>query len=129
MIEGIEAFYERLAQAVHDSLPEEWSAALYEATFFPDGSVYEAEYTRKLDGKARGFLPSSGGARTFRQLRKAFEDAGKPLWGKARFELWPDGTFKLHFDYENCDANGDALFDEDKEVERSEARHKRLTQI
>lgn len=127
MVEGIEAFYQQIAESMIEAIPEEWSVASFEAIFFPEGSVYEAEYTRKLDGKVRGFQPASGGSRAFRQLRKKFKDAEKPLWGKARFELRPDGTFNMNWGYDDCDRDGNALFDEEQERRRHEARRIRLT--
>lgn len=127
MVEGIEAFYEQIAEALIEAIPEEWSAASFESIFYPEGSVYEAEYTRKSDGTIKGFQPASSGSRSFRQLRNKFKEAGKPLWGKARFELWPDGTFNMRWDYDDCDRDGNALFDEDQERRRHDARRIRLT--
>jgi hypothetical protein len=97
MIPGIEVFYQRIAQSMIDTIPDDWSSAVFEAIFFAEGSTYEAEYTRMTDGKARSFLPNDDGDEAFRQLRKKFKDAGKPFWGKARFELYPDGTFDMQW--------------------------------
>lgn len=127
MIDGIEAFYHRIAQAMIDALPDDWSVALFEAIFHPKGSVYEAEYVRASDGVARGFQPSSDGSKAFRQLRNKFQEAGQPLWGRACFTLRPDGTFNMKWGYDNCDARGFALFDADEELARHEARRQRLT--
>jgi hypothetical protein len=101
MIDGIETFYQRIAESMIEAIPEEWSSAVFEAIFFPEGSTYEAEYVRKADGKARSFSPADDGDKAFRQLRKKFKDAGKPLWGKARFEMRPDGTFNMNWVYDD----------------------------
>lgn len=127
MIEDVEALYQQIAESMIEAIPEEWSSASFEAIFFPDGSVYEAEYTRTSDDKARGFQPTSSGSRAFRQLRNKFKEAEKPLWGKARFELRPDGTFGMKWDYDDCDDDGYARFDEEAELRRSEERHQRLS--
>ena len=129
MIEGIELFYQQIAEAMIESIPEEWSSATFEAFFYPKSSSYEGEYTRKADGVARDFPPASGGCRAFRQLRKKFKDAGKPLWGRASFVLQADGTFNMKWIYDDCDHEGNTLFNEERELWRREERRKRLTII
>jgi hypothetical protein len=79
VIEGDAAIYAQIAQSMCEAIPEEWSSAKFEATFYSDSSTYEAEYTRKLDGKARGFQPTSAGSRAFRELRKLFKASGQPV--------------------------------------------------
>jgi hypothetical protein len=128
MIDGIEQLYQEIAEAMLATIPEEWSSAKYEAIFFASAFVFEAEYTRAVDGKARSFLPLSSGDAALRQLRQLFKDAGKPLWGRVCFALSPDGATNVAWGYDQCDANGDAIFDEDAEFERADARRRRLTQ-
>jgi hypothetical protein len=113
MIDGIEEFYPILAESMSAAIPEEWSSASYEAFYFPQSSVYVAEYVRAVDGKLRSFTPTGEGGRAFRRLRKLFKEAGKPLWGKATFELQSNGKFNLHFSYDNCDADGNMSMDDD----------------
>jgi hypothetical protein len=127
MIEGAAQLYQDIAQSMVQAIPEDWSSAKFEAIFFDNASVFEAEYTRK-DGKVRDFLPLSSGPDALERLRELFKEAGKQLWGQVCFELRPNGQFNITFGYDNCDANGDTIFDEDQEVERSEARRRRLTQ-
>ena len=98
-----------------------------EAIFYSGSSTYLGEYTRKADGKLRSFATASSGERGFRELRKKFKQAGKPLWGSACFEMQSSGRFNMKFGYEDCDENGDTRFDADEELKRAEARHKRLT--
>ena len=50
------------------------------------------------------------------------------MWGRACFELRPDGTFKVTWGYEGCDENGDLPFDEEGEMRRFEERRERLTE-
>lgn len=127
MIPGVEPLYREIAEAMSAAIPEEWETATFEVIFFSRSIVFEAEYTRKADRVARSFLPARSGQRAFRQLRERFEGAGKKLWGRASFELRPDGAFNLKWGYDDCDENGFALFDADEEVRRSEARQRRLT--
>lgn len=127
MIEGIEAFYQRIAESMTEAIPEPWSAARFDAIFYPNSSIYEAEYVRLADGKIRDVLPTNDGDRAFRELRKLFKQAGQRVWGQASFELRPDGTFNMRWGYENCDANGNTRFDEDEELRRHEKRRLRLT--
>ncbi len=126
MIPGIEAFYQRIADAMTVAIPEDWSVAEYHALFYPDGSTYEAEYVRQVDGRAISFLPADGGDRAVREMRKAFRQAGHPLWGQVRFVLRSDGSFKAQWGYDGCDANGDLRFDEAAELRRHEERRQRL---
>lgn len=127
MIEGIEEFYQRITQSMIDAIPEAWSSATFEAIFFDNHSIYEAEYVRTADRIAYSFQPASGGSKAFRELRKRFLEAGKKPWGRARFELLPDGKFQVRWGYDNCDENGFTLFDADQEFQRREANRKRLT--
>jgi hypothetical protein len=126
MIDGIEAYYQRIADSMTEALPKGWAVAHFEVIFFPDHSVYEAEYLRK-DGLARSFEPSEDGPRAFRELRALFKNAGRLLWGRAIFELRTDGTFDMKWGYEDCDADGNCRFDVDEEVRRREERFHRLT--
>ncbi len=127
MIDGLDKEYRLIAESMMSAIPEDWSSAKFEVIFYPNSSTYEAEYVRTRDGQARGFRPESAGARTFRQIRKLFKDGGQPVWGQAVFELFPDGRFNMKWGYDNCDDNGDTVFDADKEFERAELRHRRLT--
>src|SRR5262245_2593398 len=112
-----------------DGIPEEWSTAEYHAIFHPDGSTYEAEYVRQVDDLPRGFQPAGNSSKIIRELRQRFREAGQPLWGRVWFTLRPDGTFNVRWGYEDCDANGNAIFDEETEVQRHNARHARLTRV
>jgi hypothetical protein len=131
VIDGIEPYYRRIAASMMDGLPRGWSAASFEARFFPGSSVYHAEFNRK-DGVARSLDVTSDGPRAFRELRALFKSADRPLadrplWGQARFELRPDGTFNMTWGYEGCDAEGNCHFDEDEEFRRRQELYHRLT--
>ena len=127
MIEGIERINQQIAESIQEAIPEEWDTAKMEVIFFPGSSTYLGEYTRKADGKARGFATTRSGERAFRELRKKFREAGKPVWGKACFQIQSSGKFNLQFGYEDCDENGNVLFNEEEELRKAEERHKRLT--
>ena len=127
MIEGIESLYQQIAEAIQEAIPEEWTSAKMEAIFYSDSSDYFGEYTNQADGKQRSFATAMVARRAFRELRKKFKASGKPLWGRACFELEPSGKFNLRFGYEDCDENGDTPFDGEKWLKRQEERRKRLT--
>jgi hypothetical protein len=129
MIPGSEELFKTIAKSMIETIPEEWSSAQYDVIFFPDGSLYEAEYKRKADGVSRGFSPASEGARAFRRLRQLFREMGKPLWGRATFTLHPRGKFNISWGYDDCDENGDALFNEEQELQRHEKRRRRLSGV
>jgi hypothetical protein len=126
MVPGIEPYYQRIADAMLSAIPEDWTVAEYLALFYPDSSIYEGEYIRQTDGQAVGFQPGNDGARAIRELRKAFRQAEKPLWGQILFILRPDGSFNVLWGYAGCDSNGDLPFNEEAELRRHEARRLRL---
>ncbi|WP_417388318.1 immunity protein YezG family protein [Gimesia sp.] len=127
MIEGIERFYQEIAESIQDAIPEEWATARMDAVFYPDGSRYFGEFTRKADGVARSFTTNRQGERAFREIRKLFKNAGQPLWSKASFELNAEGKFDMKWEYDDSDENGYAIFDEEREKKEFEERYKRLT--
>lgn len=127
MIDGIEPLYQVIAESIQQAIPEEWSTAVMEVIFHPQHSIYIGEYTRKADGIPRDFGTSQNANRAFREIRRKFKEAGKPLWGRAWFELHPDGKFNMKWGYDNCDENGDTPFNEEEEVKRHEERRIRLT--
>lgn len=128
MIDGIEEFYRRIAQSICSAISDEWSSVRYEAIFFPEMSQYEGEYIRGADGKLRGITDDMSDAeRAFRQLRKSFQEAGKPLWGRAVFEVFPDGKFHMHWGYDNCDEQGYTIFNEEIWSQQHDERIKRLS--
>jgi hypothetical protein len=127
MIDGLEPLFQQIAESMLATIPEEWAIAQFEAIFYADSSTYEAEYTRRSDGKARGFQPAGEGSRAFRQIRARFKAAGKPLWCRASFQLHPDGSFNIQWGYDGCDENGNAPFDEEEVIRRHEERHNWLT--
>lgn len=127
MIEGIEEFYQRIADSIVDAISEEWSIATVEATFYPDGEDYYCEYVRAVDGVPRSFLPSCCREEVFRQLRQKFKKDQKPLWGSAKFELSSDGKFKMNWNYDDCDEQGYARWDADEWLKKQQERQHRLT--
>ena len=127
MIDGIEPFYRQIADSIQAAIPEEWNSAKMEAIFYSGHSQYLGEYTRKSDGRSRSFATGRNGEGAFREIRRKFKEAGKPLWGSACFEIESCGKFNLGFCYENCDEQGNTYFDEDEEVRRGEERDRRLT--
>lgn len=127
MIEGVEPLYQAIAESIQETIDDDWSSAIMEAIFYSESSTYIGEYTRSVDGKARSFPTSGKGSRAFRALRERFREEGKPLWGRARFDLRPDGTFDIQWIYDNCDENGDTIFDPEQERKESDARYARLS--
>ncbi len=127
MIDGIEPLYQQIAESMIAAIPEEWSSARFDVFFVPGSCTYEAEFVRAADSASRSFQPTDDGNRAFRQLRKKFKEAGKRVWGRASFELRPDGKFNMKWGYDNCDENGDTIFNEEEEVRRHEARLQRLS--
>jgi hypothetical protein len=128
VIEGIETFYQQIADSIVEAIPEPWSVATVEAIFYPDSIDFEAEYTRESGGIA-SFATTLAGDRAFRDLRRKFKEAGQAVWGQARFDLRADGKFNMTFGYENCDESGNTNFDEDEWRRRQDERRKRLTSM
>ncbi len=127
MIDGIEPFYQQIAESIEEAISEKWTTAKMDVVFFSDASEYTGEYTRAVDGVARGFATTSAGERAFRELRRLFKECAQPAWGRACFELQANGTFNMKWGYDDCDENGFAGFDEEEKLRRIEERHQRLT--
>ena len=118
MLPGLEPLFQEIADSMVAAIPEEWSTARVEAIYFSDSSVYEAEYTRKADGVPRDF-------ETPEQCLDAFDvrrdnDLSTPDsrcgGGPCLNSNQVDGTFRVKWGYDDCDANGDTIFDEDQEL-------------
>jgi len=127
MIEGIEPLYQEIAESINEAIQDEWDTAKMEAVFFCDAIDYYGEYTRKVNGVARGFQTILRGERAFRDLRKLFKDVGQPLWCKACFDLDENGKFNMKFEYDDCDDDGFARFDEIEQLRQDEERNQRLS--
>lgn len=121
MIEGIEVVYQQIADTIVQLVPEPWREATVEVVCLPGGMHFEGTY-RSEAGKLRGFATSKNCHRAFRELRRKFEEAGQPIWGQAHFVLYSDGKFNMKWGYENCDANGDTLYDDEAWARRQEKR-------
>lgn len=128
MIDGIEPYYQQIAQALEDAIPEPWLTASVDAIFFSEANWYEAEYLPAQGGQPKSIGMGRGGQRAFEELREKFREAGKQVWGRARFELHSSGKFSMKWGYDDCDENGFARFDEESELQRRRERFKRLTE-
>jgi hypothetical protein len=126
MIEGIETIYQRIADAVVKQLPEDGMSARVDAVFFSDSSDYIGEYALS-SGRSVDFEITMEVTRAFKELRRKFKEAGKPLWGQASFELQSDGKFTMKWGYDNCDENGNTNWDEQEWHRRQEERRNRLS--
>jgi hypothetical protein len=129
MIDGAERYFEEIANCMVGEITEEWSFANLEAIFFSASIAFEAEYVRSADGKTRSFAPNVSGLRAIMHLRQKFRDAGKAVWCRVRFKLQADGKFDIDWGYDDCDANGNAIYDEEREYRRLEARRIRLIEL
>jgi hypothetical protein len=126
MIEGIEAIYQRIADSVVEQLPVGWTSARVDAVFFADSSDYVGEYASS-SGRSVDFEITMEVTRGFKELRRKFKESGKPLWGQASFELHSDGKFNMKWGYNNCDENGNTIWDEQEWHRRQEERRNRLS--
>lgn len=127
MVPGIEELYRVIADSIVESISEPWSVAKVEAIFFSDNITFEAEYL-SASGRVQSFATSLASDRAFRELRRRFRDAEQPLWGQASFELHADGKFTMKWGYEDCDENGDTIWDALAWSHRQNERNRRLSQ-
>lgn len=118
MIDGIEQFYQQIAEAVAESIHEPWQTATVEAVFFPESITFVGEYSAENGSHPTGFEVGLKLIRAFRGLRELFRSTGKPVWCRAKFEMSCDGKFKMNWGYDGCDKDGFAPFDEEQEAER-----------
>src|SRR5215208_3561139 len=109
----METLYQEIAESMAERIFEPWVTAWMDAIFFPGSMFYSAEYAAPEGGKHKSFATDIVAERAFEQIRESFKRAGKPLWGRARFELHANGKFKMDFAYDDCDEKGFAKFDEE----------------
>lgn len=127
MIEGIEGIYQRIADAIVDAIPEAWTFAKIEVVFYSDGSSLTGDYFTE-SGKMKDVMVEEDPSEAFCEMRERFQDAGKPVWGQACFELHPNGKFNMILGYDDCDGNGDTIWDEEEHNRRQAERWQRLNQ-
>ncbi|MGL4462888.1 MAG: immunity protein YezG family protein [Planctomycetia bacterium] len=125
MIEGADKFYQQIADEIALSISEPWVLAKIEAVFHPGNSEYLGDYFLP-SGQAMGFEVTLPAIRAFRELRRKFKGSGQSVWGQATFELEASGKFKMAWGYENCDENGDTIWNEDEWKRRHQERERRL---
>jgi hypothetical protein len=122
MIDGIEPFYQRIADGINAALPDEWRLAWMDAIFY-DGSVsYYGSYLADNEDLCTDFETSKDATKAFREMRALWVQAGKTPWCRARFYLFSTGKFRLQLSYDDSDENGFARFDEDSEMEHHNQR-------
>jgi hypothetical protein len=126
MIKGIEPFYQQIADEIQDAIAETWGTAFVEVAFFEDGASFYGEYTIPRQVRPKSFEVTDPAQEALEDIRELFRRAKKPLWGRARFEINSDGKFNLTWDYDDCDEQGFARWDEEVELKRTRDRMKRL---
>lgn len=125
MIDGIEMIYQQIADEMVSDLPAGWRQAKIDAVYYPEGADYDGEYITEA-GKERSGGVTIKATQVFDELRRKFKDAGHRVWGRATFELHSDGAFNMKWDYDNCDENGDKIWDPDEWSRQQDERRLRL---
>jgi hypothetical protein len=126
MIEGIEPFYQRIADGMTSALPDMWRHAWMDAIFY-DGSVsYYGSYLVGEEEFCTDFETSRDAQKAFREMRALWATAGKMPWCRARFNLYSTGKFDLELSYDDSDENGFARFDEGADLEHHRQRLTRM---
>jgi hypothetical protein len=118
MIDGIEPFFQEIADSIQGAIQEPWSSASMEAIFYSDHIFYLGEYQPGVGGATKTFATERLGENAFVEIRERFRAAGQRLWGRARLVIHADGTFEVKWGYDDCDENGFARFEEQAEMER-----------
>jgi hypothetical protein len=128
MIEGIEELYQIIADKTAEAIPPPWTLARIEAVFFSDSIDFFGEYW-PAQGNPRSLKVVRDVTRAFESARQKFKEAGQKAWGQATFELHSDGKFNMKWGYENCDENGDTIWNADEWQRHQDERRKRLTVV
>ena len=105
MVEGIEKYFQQLAEAAQEAIQEEWSKLRIESEHYPEFFQEYCEYWKESGGVENTFS-SVAISRCLIEMRQLFKEAEKPLWGRFIFELDNKGDFEVDFDFDNCDENG-----------------------
>ena len=122
MIDGIEPYYQRIADEIHSALPDVWQLAWMDAIFYDASVSYYGSYLVADEDLCTDFEISMDATRAFRQMRALWTHSGRTPWCRARFNLFSTGKFKLQLSYDDSDDNGFARFDEDSEMEHHNQR-------
>jgi hypothetical protein len=117
MIDGIEGFYQRIADSIVPALPEVWHRAWMDAIFYSEHVLFHGSYQESEAGHCQDYMTTRSARRSFEELRESFKRAGRIPWCRARFEMYSTGKFAIQFSYDNCDENGFARFDEAAEAD------------
>ena len=122
MIEGIEPYYQTIADSIAEQVPGPWSMAWVDAVFFSEHICFTGVYVPRdatgAETKPKSFATDVPAEEAIEEIRELFRLAGEPVWGRAHFELRSDGGFNMTWSYEDCDENGCARFDEEAEKKR-----------
>jgi hypothetical protein len=118
VIDGIEPLYQQIAESIQEAIPEPWAVAWIDAIFYSEHVFYSGEFAPTSENKPKSFATGRIGRKAFVAIREKFREAGRPLWCRARFEVFSDGRFKMNLGYVDCDEAGNAKFDEDAERRR-----------
>ena len=111
MIEGIEPFYQQIADAIQPALPPTWYRVWMDAIYYSDSMFYHAAY-QTHEGTCLSLPASMAAENAFDGMRALFARSGKIPWGRARFVIFSTGKFNLQLSYDDCDESGFARFDE-----------------
>jgi hypothetical protein len=111
---SIEETYREIVDDLRDQIDEAWIKAKVRLVCYSDGASTTGYYIRKLDGVRQGLSPNTNFFRKIRSLRRMLRERDGRVWGRAIFQLDEDGTFEMLPSYDNCDENGDEIFDDER---------------
>jgi hypothetical protein len=126
MIPGIEEHYQRIADALVATLPEGWRSVTVTAVFYADSISWYPESVT-ASGKLESVDCNRDLRWAFQDFRQAFREAGKLAWGEVVFTMHADGTINVQFKYENCDENGNRIWDAEEWSRRHDEWVRRLS--
>ena len=125
MIKDAKKYFEAFASMLTDDLPSNWVEVRFSAIFYSEGNTYTVRYVDK-NGSLLSTHFSDELCLEVNDFRDLFLSEGEPLWGAFLFVLNSNGSFRTHFDYDNCDGNGNKIFDADTEMKLFEENINKL---
>lgn len=116
----LEPIYERIATHLRARLPAEFTHACFDAIFYNGGSDWYISYFTGGEERSYELEVDDKDCELGNSLRQQWIDAGELPWGRIRIQFYPDDCYETELSYDDCDDEGNAIFDEAEADARSE---------
>lgn len=99
MTKSLESLYQQIGETIASVIGEEWSSAWVSIEIAEGVTSFEGGYLSSKEKQKKSFRVNRDLATLLRDLHTSTREAGQAEWNKAVFELFPDGKFRLSYEY------------------------------